>query len=87
MDTVNTIFKRVKAIVCEIIGEEIDIKMDSSLMFDIGLVSIGFVELIVEVEEAYGINFPDNFLIESDDLTIREIVNYVDHSINYIERK
>ena len=57
--------KRLKEIISRC-GYEVDvshISMDSNLVKDFGFTSIELIELVVEIESEFGINFDDNDLI------------------------
>ena len=73
MTTENT----VKKIISEHLGVSInETKSDSHLVEDLGADSLDTVELIMAVEDEFGINIPDNE--EWKLLTVQQIVDYVE---------
>lgn len=75
--TEQEIFKKVAEIIAEITESDKEINIDDHLAEDIGLVSIGYVELVVELEEAFDIIFPDNLLTDNNLITVRDVIDNV----------
>lgn len=75
--TENEVLAKVSEIISEITEEERTLSMTDRLSDDIGLVSIGYVELVVELEEAFDIVFPDTLLTDNNLITIKDVVDNV----------
>lgn len=73
----NEILTKVVEVIAEIMETDNEIKPEDRLIEDIGLVSIGYVELVVELEEAFDIAFPDDMLVSNNLNTVQDIVDYV----------
>ena len=53
-------FEKVKEIICDTLScEESDITMEASLNADLGADSLDAVELIMAIEDAFGISIPE----------------------------
>ena len=57
---IKPIEQRVKEIVAEHLGDEVEIKNDSSLVDDLGADSLDAVELSMALEDEFGIEFTDD---------------------------
>ncbi|MGI6737006.1 MAG: acyl carrier protein [Anaerovoracaceae bacterium] len=70
-------FDKIKDIIVEQLGvEPDDVKMDTHLMKDLEADSLDAVEIIMAIEEEYGIEIPDE---EAEKFQkVSDIVNYVD---------
>ena len=55
--------------------EIVDIKLDSLLVDDIGIDSLGTYELVMDAEDRFGIEIGDEHLLEIS--TVRDIVKFV----------
>lgn len=75
--TQQEVLEKISEIIAEITEEERVLTLDDKLTEDIGLVSIGYVELVVELEEAFDITFPDTLLTDNNLVTVRDVVNSV----------
>lgn len=75
--TENEVLEKVSQIISEITEEERTLSMTDRLSDDIGLVSIGYVELVVELEEAFDITFPDTLLTDNNLITVKDVVDNV----------
>ncbi len=49
----------------------------SRLVEDIGLTSLSFIELLVEIECSLGLAFPDEYLVEKRLVTVGDLVSLV----------
>lgn len=71
------IFEKVKAIVAEQLGaEEEDIKLETSMMKDLDADSLDAVEIIMELEDEFEIEIPDEDAEAFN--SIGEIVEYIE---------
>ena len=72
----NEIFEKVKLIVKEQLGvDEENIKMDSTFIDDLSADSLDIVELVMNLEEEFDINIPDN---DAEVIvTVGDVVNYI----------
>ena len=68
--------KRVKEIVAEQLGkEEAEVKSDSSFIDDLGADSLDIVELVMAMEDEFGIEIPDE---DAEKIkTVKEVVDYI----------
>ena len=72
----NEIFEKVKLIVKEQLGvDEENIKMESTFIDDLSADSLDIVELVMNLEEEFDINIPDN---DAEVIvTVGDVVNYI----------
>jgi len=75
--TQNEVFEKVVELISEIMEVESEIKLEDRLTEDVGLISIGYVELVVELEEAFGVSFPDDLLTGNSLETVQDLVDSV----------
>ncbi|WP_024834645.1 acyl carrier protein [Ruminiclostridium josui] len=70
------IFDKVKKLIVEQLGvEEEDITMEASFIDDLGADSLDIVELIMALEEEFGLEIPDN---EAEKITtVSDVVEYI----------
>ena len=70
-------FDKIKGIIAEQLGVEEDaITMDTNLMKDLSADSLDAVEIIMAIEDEYGIEIPDE---EAEKFqTVRDLVKYVE---------
>lgn len=74
-----TVFERVKKVTCEELGvSDSEVKEESSFTDDLGADSLDVVELVMALEEEFGIDIPD------DDVTNLKTVG---DAVKYIESK
>ncbi|MBK1963619.1 acyl carrier protein [Campylobacter sp. TTU-622] len=71
-------FDDVKSVVVEQLSIDADaVKMDSKIIEDLGADSLDVVELIMALEEKFGIEIPDS---DAEKLIkIEDVVNYIDN--------
>ena len=70
-------FEKIRAIIAEQLGlEESAIAMESNLIEDLKADSLDVMELVMNIEDAYGIEVPDDVL--QNIRTVEDIVNYLD---------
>ena len=71
------IFDRIRDIIIEQLQvEESDVNMDTNLMKDLSADSLDAVEIIMAIEDEYGIEIPDEEAEKFE--TVRDLVEYVD---------
>jgi acyl carrier protein len=71
------VFEKVKKLIVEQLGvEEDDITMESSFIDDLGADSLDIVELIMALEEEFGLEIPD---------TAAEKITTVNDAVSYIK--
>ena len=71
------VFEKVKSFVVEQLGVDPDqIEMDTNLMKDLEADSLDAVEIILAVEEEYGLDIPDETAEKFE--TVRDLVEYVE---------
>ena len=56
------------------LGED-EVSLDSNFMDDLGADSLDTVELVMNIEEEFGIEIPDNEVAEMH--TVKSVLNYV----------
>ena len=73
------IFDKIKDIIIEQLQvEESDVTMDTNLMKDLSADSLDAVEIIMAIEDEYGIEIPDE---EAEKIqTVGDLVRYVDEN-------
>ena len=70
-------FDTVRELVVEQLGVDADmVQMDTNLMKDLEADSLDAVEIILGVEEAYGLDIPDEDAEKFE--TVKDLVEYVD---------
>ena len=70
------IFEKVKDIIIEQLQvDESEVTMDTNLMKDLSADSLDAVEIIMAIEDEYGIEIPDE---EAEKFQIRDLVKYVE---------
>ena len=73
------IFDKIKDIIIEQLQvEESDVNMDTNLMKDLSADSLDAVEIIMDIEDEYGIEIPDE---EAEKMqTVGDLVSYVEEN-------
>ncbi len=78
--TREEIFEQVKEIIADRLGVDPDeIKMESRLIEDLGADSLDNAELVMNLEEKFGIEIPDEDQAKIQ--TIEDIVNYIEEKL------
>jgi len=73
----NDIFVRVSKVISNVLDKkQEDIKASSSLRDDLSADSLDSIEMIMELEEEFGIEIGDN--LESDIVTVADLVSHVE---------
>jgi len=73
----NDIFVRVSKVISNVLDKkQDDIKASSSLRDDLSADSLDSIEMIMELEEEFGIEIGDN--LESDIVTVSDLVSHVE---------
>ena len=77
--TISMIFDKIKDIIIEQLQvEESDVNMDTNLMKDLSADSLDAVEIIMAIEDEYGIEIPDE---EAEKMqTVGDLVRYVEEN-------
>jgi acyl carrier protein len=72
----SDVLNKVVDIVCEQLGaDKGDVKSDSSFVEDLGADSLDIVELVMALEEEYGIEIPDE---DAEKIkTVQDAINYI----------
>lgn len=73
----NEVFSKVKEIIVDQLGvDEGQVKPDTSFVDDLGADSLDVVELVMALEEEFGIEIPDE---DAEKIgTVKEAVNYIE---------
>lgn len=77
--TTEEVFEKVKKIIIEQLGvQETSVTMEASFLDDLGADSLDIVELIMAIEEEFGIEIPDS---DAEKVTaVQDVVEYIkDH--------
>lgn len=75
----NEIFEKLKEMVAEQFGIEEDIiKIDSTLTDDLAADSLDMVELVMNIEEVFDINFEDEDIEKLQ--TLKDVVKYIENN-------
>ncbi|EYD68528.1 acyl carrier protein [Fusobacterium necrophorum subsp. funduliforme B35] len=64
-----------KEIVFKVIGKEITINDENTLLSDLDIDSLSFLEIIVEIEQEKGKEFPDMQIFECK--TVKDLINFI----------
>ncbi|HJD00581.1 acyl carrier protein [Candidatus Arthromitus sp. SFB-turkey] len=73
-------FEKVKAIIAEKLNVDQDeIKLESSIVDDLGADSIDLIELIMNLEEEYGISISDEEAVKLK--TVGDVVDFINSQI------
>lgn len=76
----NNVFEKLKAIVVNQIGIDADlVKPESDIIKDLGCDSLDIVDMLMSVEEEFGLTIDDNDVSEMK--TMLDVVNFIDQHI------
>ena len=74
------IFEKVKTVIVEQLGiDEANVRMESSFLDDLGADSLDIVEFIMELEEEFGLEIPDEDVEKI--VTVKDVVEYISENI------
>ena len=72
-----TVFERVRKVTCEEVGvTETEVEMDKSFQEDLGADSLDVVELVMALEEEFGVEIPDEDVANMK--TVGDAVTYIE---------
>ncbi|MCA0360214.1 MAG: acyl carrier protein [Armatimonadetes bacterium] len=72
-----TVFERVRKVTCEELGvTETEVEMDKSFQEDLGADSLDVVELVMALEEEFGVEIPDDDVANMK--TVGDAVTYIE---------
>lgn len=72
----NEIFEKLKKIIVEELGsKEEDVTLDATFVDDLSADSLDIVELVMSIEEEFGIDIPDSTAEKIT--TVRDVVEYI----------
>ena len=74
----NEILAQMKLIINKITGSEKGIDLNDHLLNDLGLDSLSFIELIVDIETQFNVRLPDDFIIQGDVQTVEGLCKVID---------
>ena len=70
-------YEKVKQLICEQLGKSPEkVNMDTKIVEDLGADSLDVVEMLMSLEDEYGISLPDEVAMKLH--TVGDIVNYID---------
>lgn len=76
----NNIFEKLKAIVVNQIGIDADlVKPESDIIKDLGCDSLDIVDMLMSVEEEFGVTIDDSDVSEMR--TVLDVVNFIEQHI------
>jgi acyl carrier protein len=77
----NDIEMKIKSVIAEKAGKSVsDIRDDTSFIEDLGLDSLDLVDMIMKLEEEFGISIPDEDLDKIR--TVKDAINYIKEKSN-----
>ncbi len=73
------VFEKIRAILCEQLDvEESAVTMDSNIAEDLGADSLDVVDLIMSIEDEFGLEVPDDQI--ENIKTVGDVVNYIENA-------
>jgi acyl carrier protein len=77
----NDLETKIKSVIAEKAGKSVsDIRDDASFIEDLGLDSLDLVDMIMKLEEEFGISIPDEDLDKIR--TVKDAINYIREKSN-----
>ena len=74
------VFEKLKQIFCEEFEiDDNDLSPDAVLTLDLGLSDIDLIDMVMSIEDEFGIELPDEAL--EDIRTVADLVKYIDENI------
>ena len=75
----NDIFEKLKAIVVNDIGIDADkVKPESDIIKELGLDSLDIVDMLMKVEETFGVTIDDSDVVEMK--TVADVVRFIENA-------
>ncbi len=72
-------YEKVKQLICDQLGKtEEQVTMDTKIVEDLGADSLDVVELLMSLEDEFGISLPDEVAMQMK--TVGDIVSYIDNN-------
>ena len=72
-------FERVRQLICDQLGKSPEkVTMETKIVDDLGADSLDVVEMLMALEDEYGISLPDEVAMKLQ--TVGDIVNYIDQN-------
>lgn len=79
----DEIFKKVSNILQSQLGvDEDQVQPDSRLIGDLGADSLDTVDLVMEIEEEFGLDILDEDWVDKKDCTVREVVEFIENNVD-----
>ena len=73
-------FERVRQLICDQLGKTPEkVTMETKIVEDLGADSLDVVEMLMSLEDEYGISLPDEVAMKLH--TVGDIVNYIDENV------
>lgn len=70
-------YEKVRQLICDQLGKSLDkVTLDTRIVEDLGADSLDVVELLMSLEDEFGLSLPDEVAMEMK--TVSDIVNYID---------
>lgn len=74
----NDMIEKIEEIILNNIGREIDLPLDPNCeLHELGMTSIIFIQIVVDLEKIFDIEIPDEQLIMTEMGTLNRIINVV----------
>ena len=75
----NDIFEKLKAIAVNDIGIDADkVKPESDIIMELGLDSLDIVDMLMKVEETFGVTIDDSDVVEMK--TVADVVRFIENA-------
>ena len=70
-------YEKVRHLICDQLGKSLDkVTLETRIVEDLGADSLDVVELLMSLEDEFGLSLPDEVAMEMK--TVGDIVNYID---------